>query len=538
MKYLPEISYNADEKIWSGKEQPVYFSADLSVGQVIFHEMQRHPKLVAQISDTENTVLTREELLLNSMRVASYLRNLDLEQSDIVGIIARNTTHIFAVAYGCLFNGMAFHSLNIIYEQETIGKLYDITKPKIIFCDGDEYEKVKEATKHLNVKIVTMRKHKDGSIRIDDVLATPLDPFFQPASLEQGVNQTLAILCSSGTTGTPKAVTVPNANVVKNILPFMTISDVLYVHSTLDWMTGLFAAITSGVRSCLRIISDEPFNPSDILRLIKKYKVTFLVQVPPHMAQMINSPEFDNNYLSSLKFYFYGGTGCSLEVQERIRRCLPPNCVFAFGYAFTELCAGGTGNFHFDQKTGSVGRLLDGFKMKILNEQNEPLGPHEVGEICLYTGRFWAGYYGNPEETRKLRDRNLWYHTGDLGYVDDDGFLFIVDRKKDMLKYNAIMYYPHEIEKVISQMPEVSEVCVFGKPNTLYGDEAAAAIVRKTGVQLDPQDVINFVAKHLQPKHMQLNGGVFIIDSLKYTSNGKTDRRATKAFCLEINTYN
>jgi len=170
----------------------------------------------SKISDTEKTVLTREELFMNSKRVASYLRKLKLEQSDIVGIIARNTTHIFAVAYGCFFNGMAFHSLNINYEQETIEKLFDTTKPRIIFCDGDEYENVKAATHKLNVKIVTMRNHKEGSISIEEVLTTPVQENFQPVRLEQGNIQTLAILCSSGTTGTPKAVTIPNSPVLAN----------------------------------------------------------------------------------------------------------------------------------------------------------------------------------------------------------------------------------------------------------------------------------------------------------------------------------
>jgi len=143
--------------------------------------------------------------------VASYLRNLELQQSDIVGIIARNTTHISAVAYGCFFNGIAFHSLNVHFEQEWIENLLTMTKPKIIFCDGDEYEKVKAATENLNVKIVTMRNHKEGSINIEEVLNTPIEENFQPARLDQGNNQTLAILCSSGTSGAPKPVTVPNS---------------------------------------------------------------------------------------------------------------------------------------------------------------------------------------------------------------------------------------------------------------------------------------------------------------------------------------
>lgn len=156
-------------------------------------------------------MLTRGELLANAMRLASYMRSLGLLQSDIVGIIGRNTTHMLAVAYACFFNGIAFHSLNIIYDRNTIEKIYKITRPSIIFCDGDEFDKVRSATAELDIKIVTMRNHPLDSIKIDEIVATPIEENFQPAKLEKGNDQTLAILCSSGTTGTPKAVTITNS---------------------------------------------------------------------------------------------------------------------------------------------------------------------------------------------------------------------------------------------------------------------------------------------------------------------------------------
>lgn len=161
-------------------------------------------------------MLTRGELFTNAKRVASYLRGLELQQTNIVGIVARNTTHNSAVAYGCYFNGIAYHALNVNYEQATIEKLYGLTKPKVIFCDGDEYEKVRAATAKLDVRIVTMRNHPAGSISIDEVLQTPVEQDFKPARLEQGNNQTLVIMCSSGTTGTPKAVTVTNSHKILN----------------------------------------------------------------------------------------------------------------------------------------------------------------------------------------------------------------------------------------------------------------------------------------------------------------------------------
>ncbi|KAH8311579.1 hypothetical protein KR044_007002, partial [Drosophila immigrans] len=537
MSLKPENTYDAEKKIWYGMPEREYFAKHQSIGEIIFQEMQRHPALIAQISDTENTILTRAELLWNSMRVASFMRKMGMVQSDIVGIIARNTTHIFAVVYGCFFNGIAFHSLNIAYEETTIGKLFDITKPRLIFCDGEDYEKVKSATANQNVMIVTMRNHHKDSISINEVLATPVEDNFKPARLEQGIDQTLAILCSSGTTGTPKAVTITNSHKIFNASS-LTIDDVQYTHSTLDWVSGLLTTITSGVFSTTRIIADNPFDPARLLRAIEKYKITWLKQVFPHMAMIANCKEFEVSNLDSIRCYVYGGGRCSIEVQNRIRSRLRMDCMH-LAYGFTE--AGTTMismNMNFDEKPNSVGRLTDGNKLKIINEQGETLGPNEVGEICVHNGQHWSGYYGNPEETQKIQDSEQWFHSGDLGYVDDDGFLYVIERKKDMLKYQNIMYYPNEIEQIISQMPDVAEVCVFGVWNQFNGDEAAAAVVKKTDSQITAQDVVDYVKLHTDAKYKQLNGGALIVDDLVRSGNGKTNRQRTKAYFLDIKNTN
>ncbi|XP_051863786.1 luciferin 4-monooxygenase-like [Drosophila albomicans] len=532
MKFKPETTYNAEEKIWYGHPKRSYFGEDLSIGEIIFREMKRHPKLIAQISDSENTLLTREELRFNSMRVASFMRRLGMVQTDIVGIIARNTTHIFAVAYACFFNGIAFHSLNITYEESTIGKLFDITKPRLIFCDGDEYEKVKAATIHRNVLIVTMRKHHKDSISIDKVLATPIEEDFKPAILEQGIDQTLAILCSSGTTGIPKAVTITNSRMILYFRDHMTTNDVMYTHSTLDWLSGLAITVNSGVYSSSRIIDDNLFDPARILRLIEKYKITWLSQTPAQMAMISHCKEFDRANLQSICSLIYGGGQCSREAQVLIRNRLGGDYLHST-YGCTE--SGSVSlNRNFDEKPNSVGRLIDGFKLKILNERGEALGPNEVGEISVDNGEHWPGYYGNPEETEKLRDIKQWFHSGDLGYMDDDGFLYIVGRKKDMLKYQNIMYYPNEIENLISQMPDVIDVCVFGIWTPHNGDEAAAAVVRKADSQITAEDVVDYVQHQTTVKYKQLNGGAIIVDDLMRSPNGKTNRAATKAYFINM----
>ncbi|KAH8418051.1 hypothetical protein KR222_010982, partial [Zaprionus bogoriensis] len=538
MSFKPEVSYDPVTKIWSTPEESDHFAPDLSIGEIIFQEMRRHPNLIAQISATENTVLTREQLFENSKRVASYMRSLELLQSDVVGIIARNTTHITAVAYACFFNGIAYHALNVNFEQANIEKLFATTKPKIIFCDGDEYEKVRSATEKLDVRIVTMRKHPAaGSTSIEEVLATPSEKDFRPARLEQGNNQTLVIMCSSGTTGTPKAVTVTNSRKILNSNRMLTTADVQYTNSTLDWITGLIVTVTSAVFSTKRIITDTAFDAELVLRLIEQHKITVTVLPPYQIALIAGSPSYEQANFDSLRYFMYTGGRCSLEVQSHLRKRLPANSLH-FSYGMTEFGVWATFNWHFDAKPKSVGRVGPGFKLKILSDDNEALGPNETGEVCLNNGQYWAGYYGNVEESRKIRDSKLWFHSGDLGYVDEDGFLYVVDRKKDMLKYQGMHYYPSEIEEVIAQMPQVADVCVFGVWNDVIGDEAAAAVVKNPGATLSAQDVVAYVQRHVSVKFKQLAGGALIVDDLKRNPNGKTNRAATKAYFLQVKGLN
>ncbi|KAH8374862.1 hypothetical protein KR200_007803, partial [Drosophila serrata] len=537
MPYSPVNFYDDDLKIWSGDPVEHYFDPHLSIGEIIFHEMRRHPKLIAQISATENTVLTRQELHNNSMKIASYMRSLGLLQSDVVGLIGRNTTHMTALAYACFFNGIAFHSLNISYDQSTIEKLFDITKPRLIFCDGDEFEKVRVATASLDVKIITMRNHSSDSISIDEVLTTPIEKMFQPARLEQGNDQNLAILCSSGTTGTPKAVTITNSHQILAANDQLITSDIQYSYSTLDWISGLLTTVTSGVFSTTRIIADNAFDPAFALRIIEEYKVTWLIQPPSCMAMMVNSPEFETSDLSSLRYFVFGGSRAAIEVQQAIRSRLSSDCL-QFMYGFTELGAMATYNCHFDEKPNSVGRLVRGLEMKIVSEDGQSLGPGEMGEVWIKNNQHWAGYYGNQLESRNMRDSQGWYHSGDLGYLDQDGFLYIVDRKKDMLRCLETMYYPHDIECVISEMPDVADVCVFGVWDQINGDKAAAAVVKKLGSDLRAEDVVEYVRKRTDSKYKHLNAGAIIVDELKRSSNGKTNRMANKEHYLQVKSQN
>lgn len=201
-------------------------------------------------------------------------------------------------------------------------------------------------------------------------------------------------------------------------------------------------------------------------------------------------------------------------------------------YGMTELGACISYNSSIHTKPKSVGLLVANVRMRVVNRSSETVGPNEHGELYCHNGQHWSGYYGNCLATAELKDKEGWIHTGDLGYFDEDNYLHIVERKKDMLKYLGMMYYPHEIEEIIAQMPQVAEVCVFGIWNETEGDAAAASVVPRPGSQLHSAQVVQFVAELISVNHNQLNGGAQIVHQLAKSANGKVNRQAVKAAYL------
>lgn len=299
----------------------------------------------------------------------------------------------------------------------------------------------------------------------------------------------------------------------------------MYTPSCLDWLTGLVTFMFNTLSGCTRIISRKPFTPEHFLKMAEKHKINMAVLPPRYLSALVTCPDATPEALASIvSFHFTGGWASSATLHKAQELC--KDAIISSGYGMTEtgIVTNNVGLGHIS----SVGRPVPGVRMRIVDEDGKNLTYNQVGEVYAHTNRKWNGYYGNPEETRSLQDSEGWYHTGDLGYFDEDNFLYIVDRKKEMLRYESLSYLPFEIESVISQMPEVQDVCVVGIYDERIGDEAGALVVRMPGSQLSAQDIVAYVAKHLPAKEKQLHAGVQFTDKLPSNSNGKALRKAAR----------
>lgn len=288
--------------------------------------------------------------------------------------------------------------------------------------------------------------------------------------------------------------------------------------------------IQSATDHYTRIISENPFSAEEFFDIVRLYKVNVVASYPSYIPQCLTSDKLASSDLSSLRLFYIAGKNIPYSQIEKFKP-YAKNCIFRTYYGLTEVCGAITSTTM--EPNNPVGRVLANTEVKILNDNGEHLGPNEWGEILVRRQHQPKGYFNNPEVTRAMYDEDGWVHTGDVGYFDNNGQLYIVDRRKDILKYNNFPISPTNIEKVICEIPEVAEVCVVGIPDSTYDYLPAAAVIKRQEAQIKESDIVEYVATHMQ-HYENLRGGVYFFDSLPQTASGKINRIEVTQLCINL----
>ncbi|XP_061392263.1 uncharacterized protein LOC133327738 [Musca vetustissima] len=349
--------------------------------------------------------------------------------------------------------------------------------------------------------------------------------FLKPVKLSKGIHQTVAILCSSGTTGKPKAVCISSSLFL--IHDWVNNYDsVLYISSGIDWITGIFFLFSSCIVGFTRIIFNRSFEAGHFLEILQKYKITTAFLSSRYVAALVQHPNVSRESLKHLKAITFGGSTLSEVNSEKLIQLCTESAQIGFCYGSTEM--GPISQRLEKRKFNSVGKLFNNLQMAIVTDDGQHCGPNEIGEIVIRMPHPWNGYYNNPLETEKAFDSRGWFHSGDLGYVDDEHDLFIVDRKKEILKYRGMQFSTNEIEGVIAELQGVRDVCVVSMVNETDGDLAGALVVLADGSALKERHIIEHVKKRLVSPHKHLNAGAYFVDKLPQNLNGKLIKKEAR----------
>jgi long-chain acyl-CoA synthetase len=348
-----------------------------------------------------------------------------------------------------------------------------------------------------------------------------------PRVASRGGDDTAVVLYTSGTTGKPKGAELTHANlgtnaaVIARTLLLLAPEDVVMGCLPLFHSFGQTCALNAavGVGATLTLITR--FDPAQVLRVIARDRVTVFEGVPTMYAAMLGAPNRGQVDVSSLRVCISGGAALPVEVLRGFEQEF--GCVILEGYGLSETSPAASFNHpHQERKVGSIGTPIEGVQMRVVDGGGREVPVGEVGEIAIRGHNIMRGYWRRPEATAEAIPDG-WFRSGDLGRVDDDGYFFIVDRKKELIIRGGFNVYPREVEEVLYEHPAVGEAAVIGLPHESLGQEVAAAVALKPGAQATPEEIRDYVkgqvAPYKYPRH------VWIVQVLPKTATGKILRR-------------
>ncbi|KAG5680307.1 hypothetical protein PVAND_009822 [Polypedilum vanderplanki] len=511
-------TFNPSTKIWTGNMHPYRYPLDIYLGEKLLEALDSTPDRVLQISHEEEKDLTCEEVKITSIRVAQNLKRLGIKADDVVGFICRNSSTIISLIYGCVLIGAPINPLHVSFDKEKIQQMFRQTKPVLVFCDHDLFELTKEALREIksNAMIFTLLKKIPVVPFVNELLIpTGSEYHYKPEKFEKRASEKLvAIICTSESSKGEnlKGVCMPHTA----ILTFIDMKcRSLKEFRSLNFCSIYLAAGIVGIYLApfrageTRISSIQPFNPELCVKLIEQYKVNVAVVQPLFLNALINSSVAQTGDFSSIILFSCIGSVVTENLRERFKQKFPDKPLLV-SYGTNEVFIASM--FPGESSDGlKVGRTFTNIQLKVADEEGNPLDLEEVGEILVKPEFKFQGYYNSPETTEEIVDRDGFLKTGDMGYMDKDGYVYILDKNKDIFKYKDTLITPSEIESVIESIEGVSSVSVVGIPDQKVINLPAAVIVKKQGHEsLAEHDILSVVAEKL-PHTKQLYGGVYFI---------------------------
>ncbi|XP_041774884.1 4-coumarate--CoA ligase 1-like [Anopheles merus] len=535
--------YNPTEQTWYGECLPSVLNPAAGIGRIVLDVLARSPDRVIQINADTGRQTTCGEMRRRIIRVALHLRRLGYRRGDFVSLACGNGEQVVPVLIGCWVLGLAVNPLAPVFEKADLVHMMKQTQSGLVFCDpanaGVVREAVHEAITH-GAQLFAMGPATEGVHRSVDELLEPIDgeECFRAEYLGDASKLLAMVLCSSGTTGLPKGVCLSHAHFVDGMVFSTDVSDgPIFNFSSLFWATGIFAVMTSLLHSRPRVLTSKPYQPDLLLDLIEKYRIENLFTPPSYVSTLLAHPRTARADLSSVRQWQLGGSRVPTEMTQRLQKLLPQGHTRSI-YGSSEI--GFITRNDVTVQPGSVGPLTTNVQCRVMDEDGQRVGVGVAGELVLRHRYMFLGYLHNPEATANALTEDGFFRSGDIGYIDADGSLYVVDRIKDIIKYNNYQVSPSDLECIIQRMDGVKQVCVIGVPAPDGSSDLPMAVVeRKVGggggaTPLREEDIVRHVEGQVAD-FKRLRGGVRFVDSFPMTPSGKILRRAVKQMINELN---
>ncbi|KAH7515293.1 hypothetical protein FEM48_Zijuj10G0011400 [Ziziphus jujuba var. spinosa] len=527
--------------IFRSRLPDIYIPKHLPLHTYCFQNKQspEHASRPCLINGVTGQVYSYAEVELTARKVAAGLNRLGVRQGHVIMVLLPNSPEFVLTFLGASFRGAMTTAANPFFTPAEILKQAKASKARLIITQAAYYDKVKDYLEVQNdAKIVTVDSPPEGCLHFSELSQSDENDL---PDVDIQPDDVVALPYSSGTTGLPKGVMLTHKGLVTSVAQqvdgenpnlYYDKDDVVLCVLPLFHIYSLNSVLLCALRAGAAILIMPKFEIGLLLKLIEKHRVSVAPIVPPIVLAISKYPELDKYDLSSLRVLKSGGAPLGKELEDSVR-CKFPNVTLGQGYGMTEAGPVLTMSLAFakkpfEVKAGGCGTVVRNAELKIVDpESGSSLPRNQPGEICIRGDQIMKGYLNDPEATKRTIDDEGWLHTGDIGLVDDDDELFIVDRLKELIKYKGFQVAPAELEALLLTHPYISDAAVVPMKDEAAGEIPVAFVVRSNGSNITEDEIKQFVSKEVV-FYKRINR-VFFIEAIPKSPSGKILRKELRA---------
>ena len=495
----------------------------MNVSNIIKQHVGESPDTTAIVFEELRLTYGELDRLIN--RVGSGLLKLGLKRGDVLSLFLPSIPELIIGYLAAVRAGLIVNVVNAMLREQEVAYILKDCDTRAILVDTKRLpilEAIRPEVESLSTVIVIGMSGNDQYDTYESVLDSGEDQF-EPVDFKDG--DLCHLMYTSGTTGWPKGVMATHRNVWHNATNFGKIhfqpTDTIMVATPIFHCWGLVNGTFGMLSKGGSVITVERFYPDRALNDIERFKPTIFQGVPPMFNLLLRQPELDKREISSVVFCLSAATKMPENLIHQVEQRLKWRYAEAWG--LTEVSCVGTTAPYKDTRIGSCGKGMDDGEIKVVDEQGVVLPPGQQGELCIRGTCVTKGYLNKPEATKEAFDAEGWFHSGDVAYMDTEGYAFIVDRKKDMINVGGEKVFPSEVEDMMLAYNKIKDLVIVGIPDDLKGEAPKAFIVLREGETATPEEIRAYCKEKMAPYKVPV--AVEFIEEVPRAASGKALRR-------------
>jgi malonyl-CoA/methylmalonyl-CoA synthetase len=465
----------------------------------------------------DGSIISYKELEDQSSQYANGFSNLGLKPGDRVSVQVNKSPEVLYIYLACLRSNLIFHPLNTAYKDHELSFLLEDADPALFICEKEVYEKIDSLNlKHPPSHIFTIQIQDKDSIQ-----AIKLAGIHEVVDCSE--EDTAALLYSSGTTGRPKGIMLTHGNIGSNAMSLkeaweFTANDCLLHALPIYHVHGLFVALGCVFLSGSKMLWLDNFEVNEVLNQLPK--CTVMMGVPTYYTRLINNKGLTSKVTQNLRIFISGSAPLLEETFMDFYSITGHKILERYGMTETNIIS--SNPISGKRKSGTVGLPLEGQQVRIINNDSEPVGADEIGNIQVKGPNVFKGYWKLAKKSKEDFSLDNYFNTGDQGYFDEDGYLIIVGRNKDMIISGGLNVYPKEIESFIDKIEGVYESAVIGLEDADFGERVVAVIVKDENSKVIEENIISDMK--LQMAGYKVPKQIFFTNQLPRNAMGKVQK--------------